>query len=116
MTLQEQLEVVAKLKNLALRYCMTQEGRWITQIDWPAIPVELADLKGDVMGTYSFGAILLRKCPDANMLFGTYIHELRHRWQWEKHPFTYIIGKIYRPLIEKDACVQEGLADNWISA
>ena len=112
----EKDEILRQLKHMVMNYCQTEKGRWITQLEWGKIPVELRDdLKDDVMGMYSFGKIVLRGSYDARLIFSTYVHELRHRWQWVTNPITYIIGKVIRPLIERDAYRQENIADDWIN-
>ena len=110
----EKDSMVRELKGLAHEYAGTIAGSWLNGIDIDAVPVELVEMRGDVVGKAMCGCILLRECSVPSLLFGTYIHELRHIWQWKKHPIQYIIGKIIRPLIERDAEEQEWLADRWM--
>ena len=110
----ERDEIKRQLVMLVRKYCLTEEGAWITDFEWTKIPVELKELKGSVMGKYSFGKIIIRECYDANIIFSTYVHELRHRWQWLKNPLMYICGKVIRPIIEKDAYAIQDKAEKWI--
>lgn len=102
-----------KLKQLTSEYAHTADGRWLNDFDWKKVPVEFCNLPFGIVGMYSFGKIKLLNCPDPGLIFPIYVHELRHRWQRKKHPFKYLIGKLYRPLIEDDADEQEKLADDW---
>ena len=110
----EKAEIKRQLEVMIRQYSMTDEGKWIYDIEWLKIPVDLQELKGDVLGKYSFGKIILRESYDAKLIFSTYVHELRHRWQWVMNPIKYIFGKVFRPLIEKDAYAQQDLAEKWV--
>lgn len=110
----EQDEIKRQLQILAHKYCLTEQGKWLTDFEWVKIPVEFEELRGDVCGKYAFGKIILKDCHDAKLIFSVYIHELRHRWQWIQNPVKYVIGKVFRPLIEKDAYAQQDLADEWV--
>lgn len=105
-----------ELKALAASYAAERDGRWLTEVNWRDVPVTMKELPEDVCGKYSFGKISLRECLEPSFIFPTYIHELRHHWQWKKHPIFYLVGKIIRPLIEDDAVCQETAAENWLEA
>ena len=103
--------VIKKIKQLAREFQYSGHGSWLNDIDWWNIPVEMRSLPNDVCGMYAFGKIWLMPCAEANAIFSTYIHELRHRWQWKMHPVAYVLGKLWRSLIEDDAvCVEESAA------
>lgn len=109
--------VEASLYELTKEYvATTQEGHWLNDIRWSIVPVIMKELPKDVCGKYSFGKIYLMPCAEATAIFPTYIHELRHCWQWKTKPIFYVVGKIIRPLIEDDAVCQEEAASNWIQA
>ena len=110
----ERDEITRCLQALVRRYCLTESGKWISDFEWAKIPVELKDLGGDVVGKYSFGKIILKESYEPNLIFSVYVHELRHRWQWITNPVKYIIGKVIRPIIERDAYHQQDLAEKWI--
>ena len=110
----EKAEIKRQLEAMVRKYAATKNGSWIYDIEWLKIPVELKELSGDVMGKYSFGKIILRESYEPKLIFSTYVHELRHRWQWVTSPIRYIIGKLFRPLIEIDAYKQQDLADAWL--
>jgi len=110
----EASEIKRQLEMLVRKYASTENGKWIYDIEWLKIPVELKELEGDVMGKYAFGKIVLRESYEPSLIFSTYIHELRHRWQWLQNPLKYIIGKVIRPIIEIDAYHQQDLADQWM--
>ena len=114
MTDLERNEIKQQLQLLVRKYCLVESGKWISDFEWTKIPLELKELKGDVMGKYSFGKIILRESYIPELIFSTYVHELRHRWQWITNPVKYIIGKVIRPIIERDAYHQEDLAEKWI--
>lgn len=102
-----------QLKNLAYEYAKTQSGKWLNEFDWQNVPVKFKKLKHDVIGYHFFGRITLMEVVDSSLIFDIYIHELRHVWQSKKHHLRYLIGKLYRPLIENDADEQEHLAEQW---
>ena len=107
MALLEELKV-----NVGL-YSQTEDGKWLQEFAWADVPVSFKDkLPGDIAGLYSFGGIVLLDV-DVSTIFPIYVHELRHRWQWKKNPLKYLIGKLYRPLIEDDAYMEQEKADNW---
>ena len=110
----EKDSMVRELRTLAREYGHTIAGSWLGEIDLDAIPVELVEMRGDTVGMTRLGCIFLKECSVPSVLFGTYIHELRHVWQWKRHPFIYIIGKILRPLIENDADGQETMSEQWM--
>ena len=110
-------DTVTALRRLAREYASTtRDGHWLTDINWSSVPVIMEELPKDVCGKYSFGKIYLMPCAEATAIFSTYIHELRHCWQWKKKPVFYLVGKIIRPLIEDDAVCQEEAASNWIQS
>lgn len=95
------------------------ESCWLDAIDWAAIPVDIRPaekMPRDVLGMYSFGKIVLMESLSAHAIFPTYIHELRHRWQWKTRPIAYLVGKVIRPLIEADAVDAEEDARAFIVA
>ena len=107
MALLEELKV-----NVGL-YSQTEDGKWLQEFAWADVPVSFKDkLPGDIAGLYSFGGIVLLHA-DLSTIFPIYVHELRHRYQWKKNPLKYLIGKLYRPLIEDDAYMEQEKADNW---
>ena len=108
--------ITAALKHYVKEFSKTKDGQWLNDFDWEKIPVSLEILNGDVVGKYSFGKIILRECPEPKMIFATYVHELRHRWQFVKKTLLFIIGKLIRPLIENDAYKMEAMADAWIDS
>ncbi len=105
--------MIDKLKELAEAYSRTAEGDWLNEFDWRAVPVKFRPLGYDIVGFHAFGKITLAEVVDASFIFDIYIHELRHVWQWKKHPLRYIAGKLYRPLIEDDADREESRALKW---
>lgn len=106
--------LIMNLKRYARLYSETEDGKWLNDFDWQKVPViTISELPCDVVGMYSFGKIVLLD-TNVELIFSTYIHELRHRWQWKKSPFKYIVGKIYRPLIEDDADLETVKADEFI--
>jgi hypothetical protein len=106
--------LIMQLKRYAKLYAETAEGDWLNSFDWQKVPViTISELPRDVVGMYSFGKIVLLD-TNVELIFSTYIHELRHRWQWKKSPLKYIVGKIYRPLIEDDADLETVKADEFI--
>ena len=109
-------DVLDTLKKLVFRYSYTPDGGWLTEFRWREIPVEFRDLKHDICGMYSFGKIVLLTSGEAAPIFPIYVHELRHRWQWKKQPLRYLLGKIYRPLIENDADAEEYKAECWVQS
>lgn len=104
-----------KLKRIARAYAASGKAGWLDRIDWEAIPVDFpASLPADILGMYAFGRIRLRQSLSVHAIFPTYIHELRHRWQWKTTPIKYLLGKIFRSPIEADAVTQEVRARTWI--
>ena len=104
---------IAALKELAGEYSKTAAGKWLSDFDWRAVPVKFAKLGHGIVGCHSFGRIYLLETVDIGLVFDIYIHELRHVWQWKKKPMVYLIGKLYRPLIERDADEKEKEALDW---
>ena len=107
------MALLEELKDEVWRFSQTEDGQWLNNIDWIDVPVSFKDkLPGDIAGLYSFGGIVLLHA-DLSTIFPIYVHELRHRYQWKKNPLKYLIGKLYRPLIEDDADMEQEKADNW---
>ena len=105
--------MLSKLKQLTRQYSNTDTGKWLKDIDWEKVPVKFkSSLPGDIGGYYSFGKIVVLD-TDLYIAFTIYIHQLKHRWQWKTNPIKYIIGKLYRPLIENEAYKQQQYAQNW---
>lgn len=105
--------MLTKLKVKIEQYSETPSGKWLKDFDWSSVPVTFKDkFPGDVAGYYSFGKIVLLN-TDIFTIFPIYVHELRHRWQWKKNPLKYIIGKLYRPLIQNDAYAEQDKATEW---
>lgn len=105
--------MINELKFLAAEYAKTNEGLWLNEIDWINVPVSFKQLGGDIMGYHFFGRVVLREVCCIDLIFDIYIHELRHVWQSKKHPLKYLIGKIFRFIIENDAKDEEVKALNW---
>lgn len=108
--------IVDILKEYVLEYVKTEDGKWIGDMDdWSLIPVELKRFSDpDICGSYSFGTIYLMECGVPNAIFEIYVHELRHAWQKRTCLWKYLIGKIYRPLIENRAFEEQEKAAKWI--
>jgi hypothetical protein len=105
--------MINELKALATEYAKTEEGAWLDEFDWASTPVRFKVITSDTMGYHFLGHITLREVVDISLIFDIYIHELRHVWQFKKHPVMYLIGKIFRPLIENDADAEEAKALKW---
>lgn len=109
--------IVAALRAYANEYSTTDGGLWLRDFDWASIPVELKRFADpDVCGQYTFGVILLMECAVPSALFEIYVHELRHAWQSRKCLWKYLLGKIFRPLIEKRAYEEQDKAAAWIES
>ena len=107
------MSLLIQLQIKVGQYSETPNGKWLKTFDWADVPVVFKDdLPGYIAGYYSFGGIVLLRA-DLSTIFPIYVHELRHRWQWKKNPLKYIIGKLYRPLIENDADEHQKYADDW---
>lgn len=107
------MSLLVELKDKVWRYSQTEAGKWLNDIDWANIPVKFIDkLPWTISGIYGFRFIFLLRA-DVSTIFMMYIHELYHRWQWKKNPLKYIVGKLYRPLIENDADREQQKADDW---
>lgn len=105
----------AKLMMLVRRYAKTEQGKWLKDFDWDDIPViVISKLPGTIAGMYSCGYILLLDV-DESIIAPTYLHELRHRWQWHNNKIKYLFGKIIRPLIERDAYAKEAEFEEWLN-
>ena len=106
------------LQDLLRRYSATADGAWLNDFDWEKIPFDWSpkcNVGNGIMGMYSFGEIRLMDLefvPD--QIFPTLIHELYHRWQWVKHPWHYLLGKLVRPLIEVPADRETAKAEAWL--
>jgi hypothetical protein len=108
--------LITELKKYTKKYAKTENGKWLNDFDWDSVPtITISDLPGDVCGLYGFGTIIILDST-IDFAFGTYIHELRHRWQRKKKPLVYFAGKIFRSLIEKDAAVETDKADDFIDS
>ena len=107
-------DVLKGLRELASLYAVSEPGKWLQDFPWKSIPVNLKTLPKDVCGMYFMGRICLMNCGEASALFPIYVHELRHRWQRVTNPVRYFLGKIYRPLIERDADREENAASEWL--
>lgn len=106
--------LIYNLKKYARKYSKTEDGKWLNDFDWQSVKlVIISELPGDIIGMYSFGKIFLLD-TNVDIIFSTYIHELRHRWQRVNHPWKFLAGKIYRPLIENDADAETVKADKFI--
>lgn len=106
-------DLIQELQERAELYAQTPQGSWLNEFDWSSVPVTFQDALPDyIAGYYSFGGIALREA-DVASIFAIYIHELRHRWQWKKNPLKYLIGKVIRPIIERDADREQKKADDW---
>lgn len=106
---------LSELQKYVTLYATTENGYWLNEFDWKSVPVTFKeDLPEYIAGYYSFNGIALRNA-DVSSLFEIYVHELRHRWQRVKHPVKYLLGKLYRPLIENDADAHQKYADDWFN-
>ena len=76
------LSLIIQLKKWTQKYSETPEGSWLKDIKLDDVPlVIISEFRNpDVMGMYSFGRIYVRD-TNLELIFSTYIHELRHRWQ-----------------------------------
>lgn len=102
-----------KLMMTIRQYAKTEQGKWLNDYDWDNVPVVvITKLPGDIAGMYSCGYIVLLD-GDESIIAPIYLHELRHRWQWQKQRFKYLLGKLYRPLIEKDAYARQAEFEEW---
>ena len=106
--------MINQLNKLASEYAQTDEGKWLNEFDWSAVPVKFKPLGWDIVGLQFFGRIVLMEVADVNLIFDIYIHELRHVWQRKKRPFFYLTGKLLRFLIENDADAEEAKALYWL--
>lgn len=104
------------LREMAGKYAVTEDGAWLNDIRWADAPVAFRKLPWGICGMHFFGRIYLLECAEPLALFPTYIHELRHRWQSARHPFLYLMGKLWRPLIEDDARYHEFIAQEWLAS
>lgn len=101
------------LKDFVNTYQNTIQGKWLNDINWQSIPVTFVKkLPWKIAGFYFLRWIVLLRA-DVSSIFPLYVHELRHRWQWKKSPMKYLVGKLYRPLLENDADIEEKKADDW---
>lgn len=116
MSIAEEALVIEQLERLARLFSMHPDGRWLDDIDWQSRSPVMRKLPKDVCGMYMAGHIVLMPSLEPDSIFPTYIHELRHRWQAKKHPVMYIIGKLWRPLIEDDALCREMAAQQWLES
>ena len=111
-------ERVLKLKRLVNLYLANgprDKNGWLDNFEWEWVPVTFSeDLPRDVLGMYILGKITLMKVFSMQAIFPIYIHELRHRWQWKTKPLKYLLGKIWRPIIENDAVDQQQAAEAWM--
>lgn len=108
-------EIFDNLKSAVRQYRYTIQGKWLNDIQWEAVPVTFKEtLPGHIAGMYSCGKIVLLHA-DISTIFPIYVHELRHRWQWQNNPLKYLVGKIllFRRLIENDADREQQKADDW---
>jgi len=106
--------MMEELTKLASEYEETVYGEWLREFSWRAVPVEFRDLPFGIVGMQRRGRIVLKKSPEAALIFDIYIHELRHVWQRQKHPARYLTGLLFRPLIERDADAEEAQALDWL--
>lgn len=116
MSIAQEAQVIEQLERLARLYSMHPDGRWLDDIEWQERSPIMRKLPQDVCGMYVAGHIVLMPSLEPDPIFPTFIHELRHRWQLKKHPVMYIIGKLWRPLIEDDAVCQEMAAQQWLDS
>lgn len=108
--------IVGILKGYVLEYAKTDDGTWIGDMDdWSMIPVVLKRFDNDICGSYSFGTIFIMECGVPSIIFDIYVHELRHAWQKRKCLWKYLLGKVYRPIIENRAYEEQDKAAKWIN-
>lgn len=108
--------MINKLKSLASEYAGTPSGAWLNEFDWQNVPVMFKKFKHDVVGCHFLGRITLMEVVDVSLIFDIYIHELRHVWQSKKQPLRYLVGKLFRKLIEDDADREEAKALTWFNS
>lgn len=125
------------LLSMLQRYAVTPDGDWLAsqlQEREPDFYWCMAMEKGDVIGCFTPlhpNAIYLQpNVPDVpdrpgrffwlELIFDTVVHELRHMFQYRRHPFLYVLCALpgLRQLtLEKDAkSVEDGarrFAKNW---
>lgn len=114
MTREEKEAIIESIRSITKEYSRSKTGAWLNELKWEEIPVSIKKLPEDVCGMYSLGRIWLMESLVPESIFPTYVHELRHRWQWSKSRILYMLGKIYRPLIEKDAVAREEESGDWL--
>ena len=106
---------IAELRHYASLYSMTEQGAWLNDFDWKKYPVKWID--GPGMGSrWLTNSIWIDPESDTmseNMIFNTYIHELRHIWQRKRQGVIIYALKNITQINEPDA-VKAGLdAANW---
>lgn len=108
-------DLIKELHQKAELYAQTPDGAWLNEFDWKnALEVRVVEKFSFewLSGFYGFGYLFIHQA-DVSTIFYMYIHELRHRWQWKKNPLKYLIGKVIRPIIERDADREQKKADDW---
>lgn len=108
--------MIKELKYLSSEYAETLSGKWLNEFDWKSVPVRFKKLKHGVVGCHFLGRITLMEVVDVSLIFDIYIHELRHVWQSKKQPLRYLVGKLFRKLIEDDADREEAKALTWFNS
>lgn len=107
------MKMINELTSIASEYAKTADGAWLNEFDRKSVPVRFKKLKHDVIGYHFFGRITLMEVVDVSLIFDIYVHELRHVWQAKKQPLRYLVGKLFRKLIEDDADREEAKAAEW---
>lgn len=109
-----------RLMHYVTRYANTREGAWLNDFEFRAVPIwwNYAMEPGDgILGAFSFltGKVYLqpeeidkiaRGSAWVELLAPTLIHELRHVWQYKRHPLWYIlccIPGLRQITLERDA-------------
>lgn len=106
------------LFKTTLNYSNSGLADWIREIDWYSIPIrEIAGIEGKKQARYCPLENVVELAPDDNspVLFGSFIHELRHarlRRKFGLIPYCLLLG-LFRSWMEKSAKKAELDAVEW---
>ena len=106
------------LFKTTLNYSNSGLADWIREIDWYSIPIrEIAGIEGKKQARYCPLENVVELAPDDNfpVLFGSFIHELRHARQRRKFGlslYCLLLG-LFRSWMEKSAKKAELDAVEW---
>jgi len=92
---------------------------WLNKFDWQAIPLKtIKGQEGKKQARYKPLLKEIEIAPDGNfpVLFGSYIHELRHAYQRKRLSIVlyWLMLTIARPLLERTAKASELDATQWL--